>query len=260
MTGATTLGSTLDITGLTTFGTDGFDLGGNTATAIDTGDSAITSGDATTLASTQTVLISAENASYTGNKINVKTDTIKGAIADLDAAIGDMSGFASNNVAKDTTNIAANLTALDGAVGDMSFTGENAGSAADLTEAVNSLDSAIGDLSALANSQYVDPADDVATSLGNLDNNLARVEHDLGRLENEVRGGFAAAAAMSALVPNARAAGDTQIAVGTGNYRDRVGFAVGAFHYINDNILVNAGAAYGGSKSTTFRAGVTFGW
>ena len=83
---------------------------------------------------------------------------------------------------------------------------------------------------------------------------------DLQNLENEVRGGFAASAALSALVPNARATNDTQISLGTGMYRDRAGFAIGAFHYVNDNVLLNAGAAYGGSKSTTVKAGITFGW
>ena len=259
-TGNTTIGGTLGITGKTTFGTDGFTLGGKDATAIDDGAAAITEGAATTLASTKTVLMSAENAQYTGAKINVKTATIKGALADLDAAIGDMSGFDGNNVATDKTKVANNLVLLDAAVGDMNFTGDNASGSEDLTSAINSVDAAIGDLSNLQSSQYIEPDQDIATSLSTLDHSLAKVEGKVTQLESEVRAGFAAAAAMAALVPNARAAGDTQIAVGTGNYRDRVGFALGAFHYINDNILVNAGAAYGGTKSATFKAGVTFGW
>jgi uncharacterized repeat protein (TIGR02543 family) len=89
---------------------------------------------------------------------------------------------------------------------------------------------------------------------------LQTLGNDLQNLENEVRGGFAASAALSALVPNARATNDTQISLGTGMYRDRAGFAIGAFHYVNDNVLLNAGAAYGGSKSTTVKAGITFGW
>ena len=65
---------------------------------------------------------------------------------------------------------------------------------------------------------------------------------------------------MTALVPNARTAGDTQISIGTGSYEGNAGIAVGAFHYFNDNVLVNIGASYAGSKSTAFRAGITFGW
>ena len=79
-------------------------------------------------------------------------------------------------------------------------------------------------------------------------------------MEKEMKGGFASVAAMSALQPNARAAGDTQISMGAGAYRDHQGLAIGAFHYFNDNIMANVGASYAGDKSTMFRAGVTFGW
>ena len=75
-----------------------------------------------------------------------------------------------------------------------------------------------------------------------------------------MREGFASMAALSALVPNARSAGDTQVSVGTGYFRGKTGFALGAFHHVNDNVLLNAGAAYGGSNSTTLKGGVTFGF
>ncbi|MBQ3034453.1 MAG: YadA C-terminal domain-containing protein, partial [Alphaproteobacteria bacterium] len=64
----------------------------------------------------------------------------------------------------------------------------------------------------------------------------------------------------SALVPNARANGNTQISIGTGYYRGTTGFAVGGFHYLNDDVLLNAGAAYAGNGSATFKSGVTFGF
>ena len=80
------------------------------------------------------------------------------------------------------------------------------------------------------------------------------------KMHHEMKSGFASLAAMSALVPNARVAGDTQISVGAGHYRGTTGFALGAFHHVNDNVLLNAGAAYGGNGSATFKGGLTFGW
>ena len=56
-----------------------------------------------------------------------------------------------------------------------------------------------------------------------------------------------------------RAAEDGIRAV-AGFYRDQVGGAIGVFHNVNDNVLLNMGVAYGGENSLTGRAGVTFGW
>ena len=444
--GDATVGGDLAVTGDTTFtgkatfGTSGFDLGGNTVDAIDTNGSAVAAGTTTTLATAATIKAGAKDADYTATGTNITGTTLGTALDNLDAAIGDRTAYTNeynitsgDNVAKslndlDTVigavlnvantngniggaNIAAKLDAIDtnmGALATMNhaafsatptditsgvnnlatnmatamggtFTAGawtdtvapaapnsyaytastnvmdainqvagNVGTAAQLTTAntngvevansvnqnIDAVNKTIGDLTTLnagtsstgnaitngtgtapttvvaalnnidatlgqihglkngnsnlqadsnlasgttveehlvslddaignrnyASAAYITPGESVADSLSVLDTQLASVHYDLGRLENEVRGGFAAAAAMAALVPNARAAGDTQIAVGTGNYRDRVGFALGAFHYINDNVLINAGAAYGGSKSTTFKAGITFGW
>jgi len=95
---------------------------------------------------------------------------------------------------------------------------------------------------------------DFSTYYNHMSSRVDKVEErvsDLGALSS----------AMSALVPNSRAAGNTQIAVGAGYYRDSTAMAVGAFHYINDNILVNAGVSTAFNHSETAgRAGVTIGW
>ena len=140
------------------------------------------------------------------------------------------------------------------------FTGTNAAGSADLTVATNALDAAIGDVSQFSSGRYVKSATNTSDAIMALDEHLDMTEERVRRVEKEMRGGIASMAAMSALVPNARAAGDTQLAVGVGAYRDHQGIAVGGFHYFNDNILANVGASYGGDKSTVFRAGVTFGW
>ena len=122
------------------------------------------------------------------------------------------------------------------------------------------LDNAIGDRTQLANSKYMKSATSVSDALMSLDQNLADTEHRVHTMEKEMKGGFASVAALSALAPNARATGNTQIALGTAVYRDHQGMAIGAYHYFNDNILANIGASYGGDKSAMLRAGVTFGW
>ena len=71
----------------------------------------------------------------------------------------------------------------------------------------------------------------------------------------------AMSAAFSALVPNDRVAGNTQISLGYGYYDSESALAAGVFHYVSDNVLLNAGVSgsvNGGSLSG--RAGVTFGF
>ena len=173
-------------------------------------------------------------------------DTVVAALNNIDATLGTIHGLrdklaasgAGTNLASGTT-VEQHLTALDSAIGNRAYT----------------------------STRYISSGSDLSTAVSALDSNLSRVEGNLDALTNrtnkmhhEMKSGFASLAAMSALVPNARVAGDTQISVGTGHYRGTTGFALGAFHHVNDNVLLNAGAAYGGNGSATFKGGVTFGW
>lgn len=69
----------------------------------------------------------------------------------------------------------------------------------------------------------------------------------------------AMSAAFSALVPNDRAGGNTQLSLGMGNYEGETAIAAGVFHYFNDKVLVNAGGSFA-SDETAVRAGVTIGF
>ena len=173
-------------------------------------------------------------------------DTIVAALNNIDATLGTIHGLrdklaasgAGTNLASGTT-VEQHLTALDSAIGNRAYT----------------------------STRYITSGSDLSTAVSSLDSNLSRVEGNLDALTNrtnkmhhEMKSGFASLAAMSALVPNARVAGDTQISVGAGHYRGTTGFALGAFHHVNDNVLLNAGAAYGGNGSATFKGGLTFGW
>ena len=93
-----------------------------------------------------------------------------------------------------------------------------------------------------------------------MDAKMFRTEYKADRTNKQMKSGFASMAAMNGLKPNARACNDTQIAIGAGNYRGTTGVAVGGFHYINNNLMLNLGAGYGGHESTTVSGGITFGW
>lgn len=86
--------------------------------------------------------------------------------------------------------------------------------------------------------------------------------HDrIDAVESRLDGVGALASAFSALVPNARAAGNTQVSLGLGNYGGASAVAAGMFHYVTSSVLLNAGlsSSFNG-HGTAARAGVTFGW
>ena len=180
----------------------------------------------------------------TGNAITNGTGTaattVVEAINNIDATLGQIHGLKNGNAKLGTKSNLADGTTVE--------------------QHLVALDNAVGDRTQFAGSKYMGASASVADAMMSLDTNLTLTEQRVRRVEKEMRGGFASMAALSALVPNARATGDTQISVGAGAYRDHQGMAIGAFHYFNDNVLANMGLSYGGDKSTVIRAGVTFGW
>jgi peptidoglycan hydrolase CwlO-like protein len=199
---------------------------------------------ATTAAVVKTINNQAQDATYTNtvtNNSNVTANTLNGAIANLDKAIGNRTLTSSNS------NI-------------------NAGMATSLSAGLQAAGNAIGSLN-YSSTNYVRSGSDLTTTISALDNQLYQLNNSYNDLNEEVRdmnkemkAGFASVAALSGLQPNARAFNDTQISVGVGNYRGQTGFALGGFHYVNDNLMMNVGAAYAGDHSATFRGGLTFGW
>lgn len=65
-------------------------------------------------------------------------------------------------------------------------------------------------------------------------------------------------AAMSALVPNSRSTGKTSLSIGTGAYGGHGAVAVGGFHYLTDNLMLNAGVSWSDSSDAAYRMGVTY--
>ena len=138
-------------------------------------------------------------------------DTVVAALNNIDATLGTIHGLrdklaasgGGTNLASGTT-VEQHLTALDSAIGNRAYT----------------------------STRYISSGSDLSSAVSTLDSNLSRVEGNLDaltrrtqKMHHEMKSGFASLAAMSALVPNARVAGDTQISVGTGHYRGPTGFA-----------------------------------
>ena len=93
--------------------------------------------------------------------------------------------------------------------------------------------------------------------------NLAQTDHRINRridsVEEESRAGDAMNAALAALKPLQYDPNEKfQVMAGTGRFKDKQGFALGVAHHINENLLLNAGAAYSGSKYKTWNAGITY--
>ena len=100
-----------------------------------------------------------------------------------------------------------------------------------------------------------------------LKNGMARVntrmdsmQSQIDRLDNRLEQGLATVTALTALHPNPRHQGKTQISIGAGMYADNVAGAVGVFHYLNDKVMLSAGASYGGDSSFAGNVGITIGF
>ena len=70
----------------------------------------------------------------------------------------------------------------------------------------------------------------------------------------------ALSSALSGMHPNARSDSDTQVSLGVGYYEGESAVAVGAFHYIRDDALINLGVSHSSVGGTMYRGGVTWGF
>jgi len=86
------------------------------------------------------------------------------------------------------------------------------------------------------------------------------LDNKVNHLDNKVNGLGAMTSAMSALVPNHRIQSDTQFSLGVGTYEGEGAVAMGLFHYVADDVLLNAGVSYANEAGTAARAGVTWGF
>ena len=129
---------------------------------------------------------------------------------------------------------------MDAAIGNVGALSEELG-ATDLTSAINNLNTKVNE------------------SNGAFSKAINKLDMDQRKLRHDFEAGMAGQAALSALVPNAKASGNTQLAVGTGAYKGHTAAAVGGFHWFTDNLLFNAGVAWDNNEATG-RMGITYSW
>ncbi len=171
--------------------------------------------------------------------------TVSDHLVSLNNAIGNRSALGSKNAAVNTgtqTDLVTGLQAAGDAIGDTDFAGTNyIADAEDLSAAVRDLDAALKFDHDSNNARF------------------AAIDNRIDGLHREMERGLAADAALAGLIP-LNGEYKTQLSMAMGGYKSNQAAALGAFHYLKENIILNAGVAYGGSSSTAYKVGVTFGF
>ncbi|MDY4011411.1 MAG: YadA-like family protein [Fusobacterium gastrosuis] len=110
----------------------------------------------------------------------------------------------------------------------------------------------------------VDLSEETKAKIENTSNNSAQIQRNSEKIENlndDLHHVGSLSAAMAALNPiQYDSKKPNQIMAGIGHYRDHQAVAVGAAHYINENLLLTAGVAIGGEKRVKSMANVGLTW
>ena len=199
--------------------------------------------------------------------------TVVESLNNIDATLGTIHGLktkiqttnpdAGTNLASGTT-VENHLTTLDASIGNRTALGSknaaiNTGTATSVAAGLKATGDAIGDMN-FSSTRYASGSQDLSSAIRSLDSNIYRIDREVSDLKHDFKSGMASMAAMTALVPNARSCGDTSLSLGTGAYDGHTAMAIGGFHYLNDNLLLNAGVAWGNTDDLAYRMGVTFSW
>ena len=159
------------------------------------------------------------------------------------------------NGVSDTNTVNANIATLNANIGDVESL-RHMMYASNKDEEGNVVKTSVTD--AVYNlDQHID---NLYTQTSKIAYNVNDLQYRYKKLRKDFQTGMASMAAMSALAPNARASGDTQLSVGTGAYAGHTAAAVGAYHWLTDNLMFNIGAAWGDSSDKIYRLGVTYSW
>lgn len=100
----------------------------------------------------------------------------------------------------------------------------------------------------------------IKNDVSQLNSRVNDIQAQVDKLDNKLEKGLATVTALTALHPNPRHQGRTQISVGAGMYADNVAGAIGIFHWLTDRIMLSAGASYGGDSSFAGNVGITIGF
>lgn len=200
--------------------------------------------------------------------------TVEDHLTSLDSAIGNRDNYTnangSNNylatAGADISTAISEIASNIGTAEDLGTAQNGVSSGNTVNQNIAAVNTAIGNTSKLANTHYVSGAANLTDAVAGLDNQIHNLDSryyqlsgDINDLRDDFNAGMATMSAMTALVPNARATGNTQLSFGTGMYEGETAMALGGFHWINDNVLLNVGAAWG-SADTAYRMGITYSW
>lgn len=110
----------------------------------------------------------------------------------------------------------------------------------------------------------VDLSEETKAKIENTSNNSVQIQRNSEKIENlndDLHHVGSLSAAMAALNPiQYDSKKPNQIMAGIGHYRDHQAVAVGAAHYVNENLLLTAGVAIGGEKRVKSMANVGLTW
>lgn len=200
--------------------------------------------------------------------------TVEDHLTSLDSAIGNRDNYTnangSNNylatAGADISTAISEIASNIGTAEDLGTAQNGVSSSNTVNQNIAAVNTAIGNTSKLANTHYVSGATNLTDAVAGLDNQIHNLDSryyqlsgDINDLRDDFNAVMATMSAMTALVPNARATGNTQLSFGTGMYEGETAMALGGFHWINDNVLLNVGAAWG-SADTAYRMGITYSW
>lgn len=200
--------------------------------------------------------------------------TVEDHLTSLDSAIGNRDNYTNTNgsnnylatAGADISTAISEIASNIGTAEDLGTAQNGVSSGNTVNQNIAAVNTAIGNTSKLANTHYVSGATNLTDAVAGLDNQIHNLDSryyqlsgDINDLRDDFNAGMATMSAMTALVPNARATGNTQLSFGTGMYEGETAMALGGFHWINDNVLLNVGAAWG-SADTAYRMGITYSW
>lgn len=192
--------------------------------------------------------------------------TVEDHLTALDDAIGNRANLSGQYVSN--ADVASNLQSLnDGLEGEVSrataaeavLDGKITAETTRATAAEAVLDGKITAETTRATAAEEAIRSDLRNTQVQYEARFSNIESKINKLEDKMEKGLAATAALAGLQPLSNAH-QTQLSAAVGGYGSNQALAVGAFHYINDRTLLNAGAAYGGNSNVSYKVGITFGF
>ena len=204
-----------------------------------------------------------------------KGTTVEMHLSALDDAIGDRStitnekgsnGYEFSNENMYVADVLSDIASQIGQAKELENASFNGVSKNNTVNAnIAAVNNAIGNVESLKETYFVSETSNLTDAVRVLDADMYKLSYavdqnrsEINNLRRKMRSGMASLAAMSALTPNSRADGKTQLSIGTGSYESRPAVAIGAFHWITNNLMVNAGLSFSESDDAVYRMGLTY--